>query len=91
MLDCLIRYGADINFQNAHGDTALLLALDGQRHVCVEKLIESGADVDIISKKDGDFALVTGLKLATTTKMLHAATKKKKQKSEWWYGAQKFN
>lgn len=41
----------DVNAQNAHGETALQLAVCGRNHVAAERLLEAGADSDIPDNK----------------------------------------
>jgi len=57
ILDEFIKLEADINAQNAKGETPLLLAVLSGDERLVRKLIESGADVNI-ADKDGNTPLI---------------------------------
>jgi ankyrin repeat protein len=47
----MLAKGADVNFQNGEGKTALLLAAEGGHTEVVRAILEAGADVDT---KDGN-------------------------------------
>ena len=45
-IDTLIKYGADVNYENKHGHTALIRACVRNNFQIVEALIKYGADVN---------------------------------------------
>ena len=47
MLDLLLQYQPDINYQSADGDSALLIALENQHLSVATRLIHYGADIHI--------------------------------------------
>lgn len=51
ILKILIDGGADVNFKNKFGTTALLTAVGNESVECVRLLIENGADVNAVNKQ----------------------------------------
>lgn len=50
-VDLLLRYGADINYQNSLGQTALMIAVLKRDPLMIRKLLSHGADTSITSGK----------------------------------------
>lgn len=68
---CLGR-GADVDYVSSKGDSALFIAIEDEKHDCLECLIDAGADVSSYSKKLNETALVCASRMGdlATVKLL---------------------